>query len=122
MTTMSCEHGEPRGARYCPFCRRAGVQLAAKGQALALDASPTDWRRRAESAIKYLAHLDDPFTVDDVTERAGLPHSIASNANNSVGALMAAMSRKGIIWPIGHAPAARTHSHGRTVKLWKGTR
>lgn len=25
---IACDHGEPRGARYCPFCRREGRHLA----------------------------------------------------------------------------------------------
>ena len=118
--TTACEHGEAKGPRYCAFCRRAGVQARETGESRALTAAD-DWRSQADRAIKYLAHLDDPFTSEDVIARAGLPTgNTRTNANNAVGAVMSAAARRGLIRKTGYTQSSRPSSHGAIIALWEG--
>ena len=124
---MDCEHGEPRGPRYCALCRKAGtIDLGksrdprAVGEARALANAPTEWRTNAEIALRYLAHTGEPFTVDDLITRIGLPRYSRPDANNAVGALIAAWARAGRIERVGYETATRDLSHGRTITKWRG--
>ena len=117
-----CQHGEPRGARYCAFCRKLGIALGESGKQTALDNAPHQWRERFDRALTYLASLDDPFTVDDVIARAGLPRMSEMNKNNAVGAIMSAAARRGLIRRTGYEQAGRSLSHGRAVSVWQGVR
>lgn len=120
--TIPCEHGEPRGSRYCPFCRRAGLDARAAGEQQALDFAPGEWKNRASAALDYLRSLEDPFTADDVIARAGLPRDSKANANNAVGALLSGYARRGLIRKVGYTQATRAASHGRVVAVWQGAR
>lgn len=118
-----CPHGYPNGPSSCPLCRRSlGITLKAKGQALAAEAVDAAWWDRARARIRYLAHLGDPFTIDDVIADVGLPNNVESNANNAVGALISGMARKGFIRKIGYQQSTRPESHARAVAIWQGRR
>ena len=115
-----CEHGEPRGARYCAFCRRAGIRGKEDGQLRAAEAVDPGWWSAASTQVHFLAASGEPFTVEDVIAKVGLPNAIEINANNSVGALISRLARKGVIEGIGYTKASRAESHSRAIRLWKG--
>lgn len=122
-----CDHGEPRGPNYCALCRRAGltgttvtVDARALGEQRALANAPTEWRTKAESALRYLAHTGETFTVDDLVARIGLPRYSRPDANNAIGALISAWARAGKIERVGYETATRDLSHGRTITRWRG--
>lgn len=116
----ACDHGEPRGARYCALCRAAGQANRDLGESRALSAADSGWRDRADAAIRYLAHLGEPFTSEDVVSRAGLPSGDTGiNANNAVGALMSAWAKSGRIRRAGYTASSRPSSHGATIALWE---
>lgn len=118
---MTCAHGYET-VRGCPFCRRMGLHLKEQGQAIALAALDEEWEERALSRMRYLAHLEDPFTAEDLIESVGLPHESSPNRNNAVGALFTRLARKGIIKRVGYTSATRPESHGRVIALWQGRR
>lgn len=117
--TSECDHGEPRGPRYCALCRTTSAQNRAVGETKALNAADQEWKTRARNAINYLAHLGT-FTSEDVIARAGLPRGeTATNANNAVGALISAEARAGRIRKVGYTQSARPTSHGATITIWE---
>lgn len=101
-----------------------GLARKAEGQALAADAAPDDWTDRFRSALRELAATGEPFTSEDVTDRAGLPAGgIGTNRNNAVGALMASAgaARPKLIRKTGrHVPSRRPSSHAATLTEWIG--
>jgi len=116
-----CEHGEPRGPQRCALCRRAGNVLKEEGQSRALEFANGDWHERARRALQYLAHLDEPFTSEDLIARAGLPSGAkGTNANNAVGALLSSWARAGRIERVGYTQSARPSSHSAVIALWQG--
>lgn len=115
-----CQHGEPRGPQACPFCRRMGLAAKEIGQCQAASVVDAAWWDRARARVQYLAHLGDPFTVEDVIAEVGLPNNVTSNANNAVGALISRMAKKGLIKRIGYTQAARPESHARAIAVWQG--
>ena len=110
-----CNHGEPRGAKYCPLCRRAGIE--AKEQGIALAEQPhAEWSEAAKAEIMRLARTGAPFTIEDVCDVVGLP----GGSNKAVGAIMNRVARTHMIWKCGTRPATRVTSHRRTLQVWRG--
>ena len=115
-----CDHGEPRGPRYCAFCRRDTAIAATRGMDAAAGAVDPVWWEKARNRVMYLAASGEDFTVDKVIEHVGLPNAVEVNANNSVGALINRMAKKGIIVRVGYDKASRLESKGRTIAIWRG--
>jgi hypothetical protein len=119
---MECEHGEPRGPKYCAFCRSGSVQDPTTTEVMewALDAKK-EWTQRATGALLTLAQSGRQFTSDDLVEIVGLPAGTTRTAaNNAVGALFARYSRKHLITSCGVKATDRSSSHGRSIRIWVG--
>ena len=120
---IECEHGEPRGSRYCALCRRFGVQGEVH------DGPPTphlahdlDWEARAKHVIWELASSGHTFTSEDVTDRAGLPDPTGrpNGANNSVGALLNRVAKTYGLRRVDYTKARNPQAHGRLLTVWQG--
>jgi len=91
-----------------------GLSLKAKGQAIALKGA-SDWHERAQ---KWLSSAYGDFSADDLIEGIGLPHDVAMNKNNAVGAAFTAARRTGLIRRVGWTQSRRPEGHGRVIALW----
>lgn len=134
MIGAECRHGEPRGPRYCPLCRRwlaelrgqyaqasSGEQRRDAGQQLALTAAGGDWKQAAREALRDLAGSGVPFTSEDLTDRVGLPSGdVGSNRNNAVGALMSWAVRSGLIVEVGRTRSTRPTSNAAKLSRYVG--
>lgn len=115
-----CEHGEPRGSRYCGLCRRGGLTAKVLGQQAAEQSQP-EWTNTAWDALRQLALTGRPFTADDLTAIVGLPTGqVAEKRNNAVGALFSKMARTGLIARIGYTTSSRKSGHATTIGVWRG--
>ena len=119
-----CEHGEPRGVRYCAFCRRAGI----RGEA---DSSPTaplppdEWERAAKHAIWQAARTGQPFTSEDITAMVGFPDHLghrANGPNNRIGLLLNKVAKSYGLRRIDMKAAKNPQAHGRLLTVWQGRR
>lgn len=99
-----------------------GETLRDNGLRVALDAAPDPWAAQAKREIVRLASQRVPFTSEDVTRSVGLPRgTVSSNANNAVGALIAAASRRGLIVRTGQrVRSKRASSHAAELTEWVG--
>ena len=117
---MTCAHGEPRGERYCAFCRRETTIETERLMDRALDAK-LEWTVRATQELKGLARTGRPFTADDLVRLVGLPLGYSeTNGNNAVGALFRKWSKHGFIIKVGTTATGRRVGHGRQVIEWRG--
>lgn len=91
-----------------------GLSLKAKGQAKAIRGAQS-WH---EEALKWLSEAYGDFSADDLIESIGLPHDIAMNKNNAVGAAFTAARRIGLIRRVGWVQSRRPEGHGRVIALW----
>lgn len=92
-----------------------------RGVARAIDAVYEDYKTQFIAEVVRLANRRLPFTSEDVTDVIGLPRRSHPNTNNSVGALMNAMARAGIIRKTGRMVKARhLLSNAREVREWIG--
>jgi hypothetical protein len=91
-----------------------GLSLKARGQAQALRGAGA-WH---EEALKWLSEAYGDFSADDLIENIGLPHDIAMNKNNAVGAAFTAARRIGLIRRVGWTQSRRPEGHGRVIALW----
>jgi len=117
-----CEHGEPRGVRYCAFCRRAGIRGEADaGPSVYSD--PTEWERAAKHVIWELARSRQPFTSEDVTAKIGFPDTYghrANGPNNRIGLLLNKVAKQYGMKGIDRKPATNPQAHGRLLTVWQG--
>jgi len=119
---MECEHGEPRGPKYCALCRAGHVETPTTYEVMewALEAKK-EWTQRATGALLALAESKRQFTSDDLVDIVGLPAgSTRTAANNAVGALFARYSRNHVIRTCGVKATDRASSHGRAIRIWVG--
>jgi hypothetical protein len=85
----------------------------------------TSWRDRASLALRDLAATGEPFTADDVLDRAGHPDDRheANAANNAVGSLFRAAAAERIIMQTGAVVQSRQpHRKGGMIRVWIGWR
>lgn len=115
---MTCEHGEPRGQKYCPLCRRAG--FVARDEAVTAVSVNSDgtWWAACVRAIKHLAKTNDTFTADDVLEivdKAGY----TTNDNRAMGGVMRECQAKGLIKPTDNfVPSTNKRKHASPTRVW----
>ncbi len=100
MITM-CDHGEPKGARYCALCKRDG--MSAKIDAITQVSEHADgtWWAASMRAINHLAKTRDTFTADDVLELVEA-QGYRTKENRAMGGVMRHAQTKEIIeiiWP-----------------------
>lgn len=94
----------------------SGQGLADKGMALANGAASPEWKRKWDAAIRDLARAGEPFTADDVRDRAGEP----TDHPNACGARFNAAARSGLIERVGYRKSARPILHSHPIALWQG--
>jgi hypothetical protein len=92
----------------------------ASGQAKAFSHLDPAYLAMFEKALIDLIESRHGFTIDDLTEKIGLPFE--SGKNNSIGALITRAAKDGLIEKAGFATARRPESHGRIVHRWIGVR
>jgi hypothetical protein len=86
--------------------------------------SDQSWRSWARYKLEELAETGEPFTSDDLMERAGVPdpdHQ-ANGAMNQVGALFREAAGRGLIVSDGRVVKSRQpHRKGGAVRVWRGS-
>lgn len=80
--------------------------------------TPEDWKSRCDEALAGLAVTGDDFTSDEVHALVGEP----PNHVNALGARFSAAVTAGLITQVGTRRSTRPESHGRHVRIWRGTR
>lgn len=120
---IACATDEQIDAWWRSNPATSGLARKAEGQALAADAAPDDWTARFRQAVRELAATGEPFTSEDVTDRAGLPAGdVGTNRNNAVGALMSSAAQAKVIRKTGRlVQSRRPSSHAATLTEWTGT-
>lgn len=97
-----------------------GLALRDQGMTRAINGA-VPWPDLARAWIRQL-ETGTPFTSEDMTTAVGLPHvTTGTNANNAVGAVMAAASRAGEISHLRYVQARRPISHATRISLWERT-
>lgn len=117
-----CSHGEPRGARYCALCRRAGITAgeARRDEAIGRVEVHADaaWKRHVMKVIHGLATERSRFTTDDVWARLDPDHG--THEPRAMGAMMRQAAKAGIITPTdAYEQSARPECHARPVRVWE---
>ena len=88
-----------------------------KGIAKVLDDPVTaSWREHFRATVERFSRIGLPFTSEDIVAITGPP----PGNPNSVGAMMHALARQGIITRVGNKSAERLKAHGRMVSVWVG--
>ena len=118
-----CQHGEPRGSRYCALCRAAGVS----GEGHTDSPAPylgnvLDWERAAKHTIWELARSGRPFTSEDITAEIGFPDQFnqPNGKNNRIGTLLNQVAKSYGMRRVDMQPARNPQSHGRLLTVWQG--
>jgi len=78
--------------------------------------SDDEYREQFRNCVRYLARLGNPFTVDDVTDRIGLP---PSSSQGAAGAYMNAAVRQAEVVAIGMTQSTRPGRNASRVTLWQ---
>ncbi len=92
-----------------------GTDLREDGVGRVDAAEPEDWKARADRAILELAATREPFSADDVRDRAGDPvHP------NAMGARLLAAAKRGSIERVGLIRSTRPSCHAHLNPAWKG--
>lgn len=79
------------------------------------------WKQDFTNCVTAMADAGLRFTSEDVIEKIGLPHEAKTNANNSVGAMMNALAKKGVIRKTTERRLSqRPTSHARELAVWAG--
>lgn len=99
--------------------------LTAKDAGVAAALAPNDvqdWKQRFEAEAIRLGREGAYFTSEDIVKAVGLPRTdVGTNANNAVGAMMNALSRKGVIRKTRiRRLSQRPTSHGAELAVWAG--
>lgn len=121
---MDCEHGEPRGPRYCALCRRAGVTAgeARRDEALTRVEANADasWKRHVMRIIHDLAVERRSFTTDDVWAR--VDPGAGTHEPRAMGAMMRQAAKAGLVRPTdSYVESSRPECHARPVRVWEST-
>lgn len=97
---------------------------AAKEEGIAHALQPDgleEWKEQFAAAVAEMAASGLRFTSEEVIARVGLPNEAATNANNSVGAMMNVLARRGVIRKTSERRLSqRPSSHARELAVWAG--
>ena len=119
MESLECEHGEPRGSKYCALCRYK-QKIEHERLLAATLAAKQEW---TDAATLYLINsVCDGLEIsaDDLINAVGLPSGeTVSNGNNAVGALFHKWSHCGFIVEAGRVRSSRASNCGREIRVWK---
>ena len=119
MDVLECEHGEPRGSKYCALCRYKQKVKHETALAAAL-AAKQEW---TDVATLYLINsVCDGLEIsaDDLIQAVGLPSGeTVTNCNNAVGALFHKWAKCGFIVESGRVRSNRASNCGREIRVWK---
>lgn len=92
----------------------AGDRRKRDGIERVLTNTPTDYKLRFEQTVKSLA-IGTRFTSETITARIGQP----PHHPNTVGALISALARAGVIHPTGErVKAVRPNQHSAKLEVW----
>lgn len=95
--------------------KEEGIERALQPDGLA------QWKEDFVNSVTAMADAGIRFTSEDVIERIGLPNEAKTNANNSVGAMMNALAKKGVIRKTTERRMSqRPTSHAREIAVWAG--
>lgn len=100
-----------------PEGEAAGRRRGEAGMAVAAAATWSPWRRRFEDALAELAASGREFVSDDVLAICGEP--VASSCK-SVGALVNAAARSGLIERVDYRTSRRPSRNGSVIAVWRG--
>jgi len=123
-----CDHGEPRGARYCALCKRDG--MSAKIDAITQVSEHADgtWWAASMRAISHLAKTRDTFTADDVlelVEAQGYRTKVEAQGyrtkeNRAMGGVMRHAQTKGLIEITDvFEPSHNKRKHASPTRVWR---
>jgi hypothetical protein len=122
MSEAPCESGCIRTRwSFHPVCdRRDGCPVVARQLRdeafLKVDAATSvDWKFAADRAIANLANQGLEFTADDLRDLVGAPER-----PGAMGARLAANVKRGVIVPVGTAPARKASSHASFIRTYRG--
>jgi len=113
-----CNHGEPRGQKYCPLCRKAG--LTARDESITQVTVHADgtWMAAAIRAIKYLASNNDTFTADDALEIV-TRDGYTTKDNRAMGGVMRYCENKGYCTPTEQfVRSTNKKKHASPTRVW----
>lgn len=97
--------------------KEEGMQAAING----VDLIDEKWKDSFIRCVESLSRNLRPFTSEDVIEQVGLFNEVGTNKNNSVGALMNACAKRGIIVKTGkRILSRRPTSNGAEITEWIG--
>lgn len=100
---------EPPGATLA----LQGMEAAAANASQGVDAA---WQQAAEQVALELAHSGRDFTIEDITDRCGLP-----TTRNATGALISGLARRGLIeWTGQMSASSRSERHTNLNRVWRG--
>ena len=114
-----CNHGEPRGARYCALCKRDG--MSAKIDAITQVSEHADgtWWAASMRAINHLAKTRDTFTADDVLELVEA-QGYRTKENRAMGGVMRHAQTKGLIEITDvFEPSHNKRKHASPTRVWR---
>lgn len=90
--------------------KQAGMAAAAA----AADRTDGDWKREARAVAMGLIAKRVRFTINDITDRVGLP-----SHRNATGSFLNGLAREGLIGKVGYEKGDRASQHARTVTIWQ---
>src|SRR5690348_8431813 len=92
-----------------------GEELKTRGMELADASEGSEWKDRADAAIRSLAASGEEFTAEDVRARAGDP-----SRPNAFGARFSSAAKRGLIRRVGFRNSSRPTLHSHPVAVWRG--
>jgi len=89
--------------------------LRDEGQGVVLAGTPDAWQQNFRRSVERLARGGRTFTSEDIVADCGPPPT----HHNAVGAMMAALSKQGLIQLVGYQKAHHTAGHARRIGIWR---
>jgi hypothetical protein len=116
---MMCDHGEPRGARYCALCKRDGMSAKIDAITQVTEHADGTWWAASMRAINHLAKTRDTFTADDVLELVEA-QGYRTKENRAMGGVMRHAQTKGIIEITDvFEPSHNKRKHASPTRVWR---
>ena len=114
-----CEHGEPKGSRYCALCKRDG--MSAKIDAITQVSEHADgtWWAASMRAITHLARTRATFTADDVLQLVQA-QGYVTKYNRAMGGVMRHAQVRGLIQITDvFEPSHNKRKHQSPTRVWQ---